>query len=196
MKKKEKDKLKDDVFAYDENYKQKHLWRISVESAKEQRLTEGSFSILYYSFNKQNENIIAQIAPTPLFDDSAWGEVWLLKSGESDSVQLTDNNVPESGAKMSTNNEVLFLAESNEEFEYYYNNNLFLIHEFGTIPELLLTDLPYEIIAAEWSINGDEIIFLANIGVSNHLFTYNLKSRKLKQITEGHHNRYYPDNWV
>jgi len=190
---KDKDELKDDVFAYEENYKQKHLWRISVDDSKEQRLTEGNFSILYYSFNKGNENIIVQLAPTPLFDDSAQGEVWLLKSSGSDSVQLTDNNVPEFGAKLSKNSEVIFLAGCNEEFDFYYNSNLFLIHEPGTAPELILDDLPYEITSAEWSINGDEIMFLANTGVSNHLFIYKEKNKQLKQITNG---QYTLNNWT
>ena len=41
---KRKDELKDDVFAFDENYEQRHLWRIDVESGEEERITSKATS--------------------------------------------------------------------------------------------------------------------------------------------------------
>src|SRR5215831_17127144 len=40
-----RERVKDDVYAYDENYKQTHLWKVTVDSRAETRITEGDFSV-------------------------------------------------------------------------------------------------------------------------------------------------------
>ncbi|MDX1478278.1 MAG: hypothetical protein R3301_11275, partial [Saprospiraceae bacterium] len=41
-------KAKDDVYALDENYQQRHLWRFDVGSREETRITSGDYSVLSY----------------------------------------------------------------------------------------------------------------------------------------------------
>ena len=46
--------------------------------------------------------------------------------------QLTSNSIPEIGADISPDgSQVLFLADGNESFEFYYNRNLFLVPASG-----------------------------------------------------------------
>src|SRR5438067_958957 len=42
---KARERVKDDVYAYDENYKQSHLWKVTVASKSETKITDGDFSI-------------------------------------------------------------------------------------------------------------------------------------------------------
>src|SRR5581483_12425886 len=66
---KSRDKLKDDVFAYDENYKQEHLWKISVKDGVERRLTRGDFSVRSYKLSRDGHKIAFHRAPTSLLGD-------------------------------------------------------------------------------------------------------------------------------
>src|SRR5579872_5127034 len=42
---KTRDRNKDDVYLYDENFKQSHLWKVSVASKAETQITKGDFSV-------------------------------------------------------------------------------------------------------------------------------------------------------
>ena len=66
---KRRKEAKDDVFAYDEDYKQQHLWKVSVEDGTEVRITGGDFSILEYRLSRDGSRIAHHRAPTPLIDD-------------------------------------------------------------------------------------------------------------------------------
>src|SRR5207249_6324112 len=42
----DRERQKDDVFAYDENFQQQHLWKVTVADGAEHRITEGDYSVL------------------------------------------------------------------------------------------------------------------------------------------------------
>ena len=68
-----------------------------------------------------------------------------MKNDGKQAVQLTNNTVPERRAQLSPDGQkVLFTTGSNEQFESYYNNNLFIVPSTGGEPELLLKDWPNE----------------------------------------------------
>lgn len=186
---KEKDKIKDDVITFDENYKQRHLWRISLSDKVEQRLTEGDFSILNYNLSRDGTKISFHKSPTPLYDDTDEGEIWVMNSNGNGKVQLTNNTVAEQRAVLSPDNQmVLFIADCNELFEPYYNDNLFLVPATGGKSKILLPEMPFEVRSATWSSDGKQIYFVANTGVRTELFQFDLKSEKLKQLTKGDHS--------
>ena len=185
---KAREENEDDVFAFDEDYKQRHLWRVSVGEKVEERITEGDYSILGYSFSLDGSRIAFHRAPTPLFDDSDEGEVWAMDASGEGAARLTDNTVLERGAELSPDNSVvLFRTGSNEDFETYYNAKLFVVNATGGEPRLLLPDLPYGIDDASWSANGKLIYFTANTGARRELFAVDVTTEKLTQLTEGKH---------
>src|SRR6516162_2090663 len=53
-----REKLKDDVLVFDEDYQQQHLWSVAVASKTEHRITEGDFSVLGYSLSKDGQKIV------------------------------------------------------------------------------------------------------------------------------------------
>ncbi len=87
-------KIKDDVYAFDEDYKQRHLWKISVADKEETKLTEGDFSILGYELSRDGTLIAHHRAPTPLYDDSDEGEVYVMAADGRGVKRLTDNKLP------------------------------------------------------------------------------------------------------
>src|SRR6202051_2086687 len=53
---KAQEKFKDDVFLFDEDYQQQHLWNVSVSSRAEHRLTDGKYSVMSYQFSRAGAN--------------------------------------------------------------------------------------------------------------------------------------------
>ena len=69
---------KDDVFQYDEQFKQRQLWSIDVATGKETRLTTGESSVTSYRVSPDGTRLVFERAPTPLLGDAEHGEVWTM----------------------------------------------------------------------------------------------------------------------
>jgi dipeptidyl aminopeptidase/acylaminoacyl peptidase len=188
---KKKDELKDDVFAYDEDYKQVHLFRVPVAGGSPVdagRVTSGDFSIGAYRLSRDGSRVAHHRAPTPLYGNAGQSEVWLMKADGSDARQLTNNTVSESAAELSPDGKwVSFLSDSSETFESYFNDNLFLVPAEGGTHRMLLASMPHEVEDASWSKDGSSLFFTANTGVRSELFEVEVASEALTQLTRGDH---------
>ena len=194
---KEREKAKDDVFAFDENYQQRHLWKISVNTKECSRITEGDFSVTNYKLSRDGTKFAHHRGPNPLYGSAEHNEVWIMNADGTDAIQITNNNVSEQGAQLSPDNTtILFTSFSNKEFEFYYNDNIFLAPAKGGKHKLLLKKMPHEVGSTTWSKDGKRIYFTANTGVRTELFSVTVKGEKLVQLTKGDHAlrnfRYYP----
>ncbi len=182
--------LKDDVYPYDEDFKQRHLWRIDLEDGKETRITGGEYSILGFNISKDGRRMVVHRGPDPLIDHYKDSEIWIMDRDGGNALQLTHNKVGENGARLSPDGRlVLFTAFANEEFDFYYNGRIFLVASDGKgKARVPIEDLPYEVNDAEWSKDGRSIYFLANMGSQAQLWEYDLSSEKLSQLTTGRHS--------
>jgi dipeptidyl aminopeptidase/acylaminoacyl peptidase len=179
---------KDDVYAFDENYTQRHLWYVTVATGTEGRLTQGDFSVLSYRVSPDGASIVIERAPTPLLGDAEHGEVAVLPSAGGDPRILTSNDVAESDASFSPDGRtLLFLAGANARFETYYQSALFTIPVAGGQPHLALPAFPYEILEAEWKDEGT-VFLVANLGIRTELFEVSLAHPdQPRRLTTGDH---------
>jgi dipeptidyl aminopeptidase/acylaminoacyl peptidase len=185
---KDREKVKDDVYSFDENYQQDHLWKVTVATGAEERITSGGFSVAGYALSRDGARIAHHRTPNPLYGYADRGEVWVMDANGSGAVQLTRNSITEGGAKLSPDNtRVLFTAQANDKFESYYNANLFVIPAAGGSARDLTPAIGYEIESAEWSKDGRTIYFVANMGVHNELFEMPADGGTPKQLTDGRH---------
>jgi len=135
---KQRDKEKDDVYAFDENFKQTHLWKVDVKTGAETRLTSGDFSVTNYTVSNDGRKIALHRQPTPLLGSGADSEVWTMNADGSGAVQLTKNTVQERDAALSPDDsQVLFVSAANARFEDYYNGRLFIAPATGGPPRAL-----------------------------------------------------------
>lgn len=185
---KARDKVKDDVFMFDEDYQQQHLWAVAVPGGVERRITNGNYSVLGYNLSHDGKKIVFHRAPTPLIEDSDQSEVWLMDAGGAALKQITSNHVQESDAELSPDNsQVLFLSQANQKFETYFNRKVFVAPASGGDAKVLMPELPYEVDKAAWSKDGKNIFFLANMGVHTELFKVAVMNPKPEQLTSGKH---------
>ncbi|HEV8208476.1 MAG TPA: hypothetical protein VGP77_00080, partial [Vicinamibacterales bacterium] len=124
---KAREKARDDVYLYDENFKHTHVWKVTLASKAEARVTDGFFSATDYELSPDGRKITYLRAPTPLLGDGDRSEVWTANADGSNAVQVTKNSVQETNAAISPDNtSVLFISGSNARFETYYNGRLFV----------------------------------------------------------------------
>src|SRR5262249_20235484 len=74
----DRDRLRDDVFGYDETYKQRQLWRIVVATGAEEAITSGNSSVVSYRLSRDGKHIAFVRAPSPLQNDANRGEIWTM----------------------------------------------------------------------------------------------------------------------
>jgi dipeptidyl aminopeptidase/acylaminoacyl peptidase len=187
---KARDKVKDDVYAYDENYKQTHLWKVTVATKAETPITSGDYSVTAYALSDDGRKVSVHRAPTPLLGSGDQSEVWVMNADGSGAVQVTNNRVQETNAALSPDtSQVLFLSGSNASFETYYNGRLFIAPSAGGGARVLVGETePYDVDTAFWSKDGKSIYFLANLGVHEELFVVPAAGGKPRQLTDGEHN--------
>ena len=188
---KKKDKLKDDVFAFDEDYKQRHLFRVATDgdgSQQAERLTEGDYSVIGFRLSDDGMRIAHHRSVSPLVDNRDEGEVWLMDADGGNALQLTDNTVSEFGAQLSPDGaHVMFLSDSSADFETYFNDNIFVLPAAGGAHRVLYEDMPHEVNSARWAPDGS-IYFTANTGVRTELFHGALDDDAPKALTGGDHS--------
>ena len=180
---------RDDVYAFDEDYKQRQLWRIALPSGRELAITRGDFSVISYRLSRDGTRIAMHRAPSPLALDNARSEVWLMDANGERASQLTHNDIEEAEAEISPDgSQVLFVAEANQRFEPYYSSTLFLVPAGGGTPRLLLPDFPYYIDRATWAPDGRSILAVAQMGVHSEIFQVDIAARTARQLTSGRHS--------
>ena len=85
----ERDRLRDDVYAFEENYKPRQLWKVIVATGAEQQLTTGESSVLEYRLSRDGSKVAMQRGPTPLDGDGYRGEVWVMDATGGNARALT-----------------------------------------------------------------------------------------------------------
>ncbi len=184
-----KEKLKDDVFAYDENYKHVHLWKMQLNDSAAVKLTEGNYSINDYRLSKKGDKIVISKGISPLIGDSKSNELWVMDSDGKNQVAITSNNIAEQNPEFSPDGStILFQSDVNERLEPYYNNKVFTVNASGGEIKLITKDFPYDVMDAHWANDGNSIYLLCNTGLEAQLFSITLKNGTLSTITKGNHS--------
>ncbi len=177
------------IQSLDEDYEQRHLWTVTVPDGVESAVTSGEFSIVDYALSRDGRRVVYHRAPNPLIGSWELADVWVMDRNGMGGVPLTQNTVIESGARLSPDNtQVLVLATGSEDFEPFPTRRIFTVSASGGAARLWLSDLPYEVMSADWSADGSAIFLLANMGVHSQLLRLDLASGDLRQLTDGEHS--------
>jgi dipeptidyl aminopeptidase/acylaminoacyl peptidase len=182
----ERVRVRDDIKVVDADFKQSHLWKVTVATGAEQQITSGNFTIKSFRLSRDGTRIAMQRGITPSEGDLMYGEVWVSDADGGNAIPVTRNRIAEYDPELSPDNsQVLFTAEANAKLEQYYNMTLFVVPAKGGTPEQLVPDLAVD--AATWAPDGKSIIAAVNLGVHSEFFSIDVASRKAKQLTDGKH---------
>ena len=185
----ERDRLFDDVYAFEENnFKQRHIWTADLDG-KTTRVTQGDWNVNGYELSADGKRIVMHRSTSPLLEFLDRIEVWVMDASGSNATQLTNNRVPEGNASLSPDGStVLFTSGATEQGEIYYNDKLFLVPAAGGPAKILLPNVDYGVENASWSKDGKTIYFTANMGTHNEIMRVNVATREAAQLTRGDHS--------
>ena len=190
----ERDRVRDDVYAFDEAFKHRHLWKIAVATAAETQITSGDSTVLEYRLAGDGKRIVYERAPSPSDGDAYRGEVWVMDADGSNAHVVTNNTVQEYGLDISADgSQVLFLADANERFEPYYPTMLFTAPAAGGTARAVLPNFRYTFDSATWARDGRSIFASVNMGVHSEFYQIETTSGRARQMTDGAH--YVAPGW-
>ncbi len=190
----ERDRVRDDVYAFDENYSQRHLWRVPVKAggavaADAARITGGNFSVMSYRLSRDGSRIVTHRAPTPLAADSAQSEVWVSAADGSAARVVTTNGIEETDGELSPDNSrVLFVAEASDALQPFHSARVFVAPVSGGPPRPLARDVSYALERAAWSPDGRSVLAVANMGVHSEIVRIDAANGKAEALTSGQHS--------
>jgi len=188
---KEKDRLLDDVYMFEENnFKQRHVWSTDLQGATK-KITDGDFSVSAFALSPDGTRLVTSRTSSPLLEFSHLAEAWISMADGSAPRQLTaGNRVSEGSLSVSPDNtQVLFRAGANERFEGYHNGKIFVVPAAGGAPrQVSPAAATYDVSEATWSKDGKAIFFTANMGVHDQVFRLDPAARQAVQLTKGDHS--------
>ncbi|HEY1909327.1 MAG TPA: S9 family peptidase [Vicinamibacterales bacterium] len=183
----ERDRVNGEVYAFDEDTRPRQLWKVTVATGAEAKITTGDTSVLEYRVSTDGTRIALQRAPSTALEDIYRGEAWVMDADGGRAHAVTSNAVDERSLALSPDNsQLLFLADANARLEPYYNTRLFVVPAGGGVPQLLLPDFQYAIDDALWAADG-AIVAVVNMGVHAEIFRIDPRSRTATQLTDGEH---------
>jgi dipeptidyl aminopeptidase/acylaminoacyl peptidase len=165
-----------------------HLWRASVATGAEARITAGDWSVLGYRLSRDGRRITMLRAPTIDEGDHYHSEVWVMDVDGRNARALTSNSLYEIDAELSPDNsQAWFLVDANEKFEPYYGHSLFVVPASGGATRMLTPRLGHEIDFASWTPDGKAILAVVNVGVQQEIYRIDASTGAATALTNGHH---------
>lgn len=161
-----------------------HLWEFNIVTNEVKQLTKGDMIIGDFDVSGDG----TKIAYTARFENRRnqgnLSEIFLLSLADSSVSQLTDNKAPESRLRWSPDNELLaFSAPDDKEWELR-NNKIWTIDSNSKAISLLSGEFEGNISRYFWTLNGEEILFSGLQGTDTNLYSLNIASGNVSQLTE------------
>ena len=173
------------AYYVDHNLKNVHLWSIDLAAKRETKLIDGNFSIRSFALSPDNSQIAFIGAPSALRDDDIYNEIYCFNFQQEKTERLTHNGAIERSVYWTPDGKnLVFISDSNEKLETYYEESIFYLPLKTRKPEDLLPKFPYQVFQLFWDAKKQSTLyFSANTGTDVQLFQLNLKNLHRKKLT-------------
>lgn len=176
-------KVHDDAKFYDSDLRMTHLWLWNLDKKEATRLTDGNFTTSEPRFSPDATRITFTSRPTPRADDGGLSDVWLLTLASKEKHKLLENPGPDSGARWSPDGATIAFDSSPDTTGGVAPSYLYVIPAAGGTPRNISPDFDLDPGAPNWSPDGKQIFFAANIRQAVEIFSADPASTKVRQLT-------------
>lgn len=171
-------------YFYDEDRSVSSVWEYNIKTKKERRVTGPDISVRTFKPSPDLKSLAVTAAPSARPDDDIKIEIYLFNLDNYSSKQITRNNIIEKQLGWSPDGSFLtFVSDANEKLETYYQESIFRVDISGKNTVDLLKDFPYQVIDHQWDQKNKIIYFIANKGVTQQLFSYSFRNKKVTPHT-------------
>jgi dipeptidyl aminopeptidase/acylaminoacyl peptidase len=178
----ERKKLKDDPMVIDQDIKMTHLWLWNIDKKDEKRLTEGNFTTSEPQWSPDGTRVSYTARPTPKADDGSLGEIWVLTIADRGKKKLAGDPASTDSARWSPDGQWLAYIAS-PDTGGVSQNSLYLIPATGGTPRELTPKFDLNVGTPVWTPDGRSIFFSANVLEANEVFSCDVASGAVKQIS-------------
>ena len=180
---------RDDVYAFEESFQHRHLWTVTASTGATARVTEGDYSIIDYDLSRDGKRLALHRAPNPVLEYRDASEVWVMGADGSNPQRLTTNNVPNRGRRCPpTAPGCCFCRARTSGSRSTTTATSSWPRRAGVRARVLAPGLPYELSDAAWSVDGDAVFAVVNMGVHSELFRLDAATGEAEQLTDGRHS--------
>lgn len=160
------------------------LWLWDKKNGRITRLQTSGLSVREFEISPDGKRIALILTRTPLINDMANSEVYVLDQGTSVLRKLTENNIIEEGLRWSSDGKyIYFLSQASEDLRPYYQTSIFKLNlETGKIKDML-PGFKHEVHEYFVGRNG-KIYLTVNEGVKVNLYVINENGEGLKKLTD------------
>jgi len=181
--------VKDDVYAYDENYKQDAPLEGDGRVESRGALTDGDFSVTDYNLSRTAARSRISARRRRSSDRATESEVWIANAGGTSAVQLTKNGVQESNAasRRTTRSPVHFRIQRPLR-DVLQRPAVLVPASGGTARVLVGENEPYDVDRATWSNDGKVDLLRRQPRRPRGVLRCPAAGGKPRQLTNGKHN--------
>jgi len=177
-------KVKDDTLLIDRDIKMAHLWLYDIQKREEKRLTEGEFTISDPQWSPDGTRITYTARPTPKADDGGLSDVWVVTIATGNKTKLENTPASSDSARWSPDGQWIAFTGSRDPNEGVSVTYLYLVPAAGGTPKEVTAKSDLNIGTPVWSRDGKTIYFSTNVLEANEVFSVDVSSGAVKQITQ------------
>jgi dipeptidyl aminopeptidase/acylaminoacyl peptidase len=177
-------KVKDDTLVIDRDIRMSHLWLYDIQKKEEKRLTEGEFTISDPQWSPDGARITYTARPTPKADDGGLSDVWVVTIANGEKMKLENTPASSDNARWSPDGQWIAFTGSRDPDAGVSLTYLYLVPAAGGTPRELTSKSDLNVGTPVWSRNGKTIYFSTNVLEANEVFSVEVSSGAVKQITE------------
>ena len=177
-------KAKDDTLLIDRDIKMAHLWLYDIQKKEEKRLTEGEFTVSDPQWSPDGTRITYTARPTPKADDGGLSDVWVVTIANGNKTKLENTPASSDFARWSPDGQWIAFTGSRDPNEGVSVTYLYLVPAAGGTPKEVTAKSDLNIGTPVWSRDGKTIYFSTNVLEANEVFSVDVSSGAVKQITQ------------
>ncbi|HEY6047074.1 MAG TPA: hypothetical protein VIU65_10760, partial [Pyrinomonadaceae bacterium] len=177
-------KVKDDTMVIDHDIKMTHLWLFDLAKKEEKRLTEGDYTISDPQWSPDGTRITYTARPTPKADDGGLSDVWVVTIADGNKSKLENTPASSDNARWSPDGQWIAFTGNRDPDVGVSTTYLYLVPAAGGAPKELTAKSDLNIGTPVWSRDGKMIYFSTNVLEANEVFSVDVSSGAVKQITQ------------
>ncbi|MFQ6037054.1 MAG: prolyl oligopeptidase family serine peptidase [Candidatus Aminicenantales bacterium] len=178
----EKRKKKDDAEVVDAEFRMSHLWLFDIQEKKEERLTEGAFTVSEFRWSPDSREIAFVSRPNTKVDDAWKSDIWVLDVASKTKKKLYENPGRDTNPRWSPDGNLIAFASDPHPGTNTWHNKLYLISPEGGKPRVLLKDFDRNFSNPIWAPDGRTIFWSAGDGTSMNLFRVDIQTGRVEKI--------------
>ncbi len=177
-----KRKEKDDAEVVDEKFRMSHLWLYDLASGKEERLTEGEFTVSDFRWSPDSREIVYVTRPNDKYDEAWNSDIWVVELETKKTRKVFENPGRDFNPRWSPDGKMIAFASEPHSGQNTWHNKLYLVKREGGEAKVLLKDFDLDFSNPIFSPDGGSIYWVTGERTTYNLFSVELKSGRIKKF--------------